>query len=275
MVSSQPGIAGLGRLNYEARRGMYVHPTLVVTPDGLALGVTDAWMLARKPKGQEEFKESIRWVEGYQRVGEMAAQAPQTRFAYVTDREGDFRELLDKAHELDYPADYLVRSKHERNTADGDKLWRSVAETEALGTLEFVIPANDKRPARKVTQTLYVKRIKLPAHGDKPELEITAILAQEEQPPSGQTPLVWRLLTNRLATTLEEVVELISWYRCRWLIEILFRILKSGCQVESLQLSSLERIERALVIFLIIAWRVLHVVTLGRECPNLPCDAMP
>lgn len=53
--SSQPGIAGLGRLNYEARRGMYVHPTLVVTPEGLALGVTDAWMWARKPKGAADF----------------------------------------------------------------------------------------------------------------------------------------------------------------------------------------------------------------------------
>jgi hypothetical protein len=29
-VSSQPGIAGLGRLNYDARRGMYLHPTLMV-----------------------------------------------------------------------------------------------------------------------------------------------------------------------------------------------------------------------------------------------------
>jgi uncharacterized repeat protein (TIGR01451 family) len=49
--SSQPGIAGLGRLNYDARRGMYLHPTLMVTPEGLALGVTDAWMWARNASG--------------------------------------------------------------------------------------------------------------------------------------------------------------------------------------------------------------------------------
>ncbi len=30
--SSKPGIAGLGRLSYEAQHGMYVHPTLLVTP---------------------------------------------------------------------------------------------------------------------------------------------------------------------------------------------------------------------------------------------------
>ncbi|GHA05194.1 hypothetical protein GCM10007082_02570 [Oceanisphaera arctica] len=33
---------GLGKLNYDARRGMYLHPTLMVTPERLSLGITDA-----------------------------------------------------------------------------------------------------------------------------------------------------------------------------------------------------------------------------------------
>lgn len=167
-----------------------------------------------------------------------------------------------------------MRSVHNRNTADGDKLWDSVSKSEALGEMEFIMPAGEQRAARKVTQTIYAKRVKLPAHDGKPEIEVTAILAREENPPNGEKPLVWRLLSNREVSTLEEAVELINWYRRRWLIEILFRILKSGCKVEALQLSTLERLERALSIFLIIAWRILHVVTLGRECPNLPCDVV-
>lgn len=272
--SSQPSIAGLGRLNYEARNGMYLHPTLVVTPEGSALGVTDAWMWARQPKGEEEFKESVRWIEGYERTAEMATQVTNTRLVYVADREGDFRELLDKAHALDYPADYLIRAVHNRNTDDGEKLWDSVANTKALGEIEFTLPANKQRAARSVTQTLFAKRVTLPAHHGKPAIEVTAILAREDNPPTGEKPLVWRLLTNRPVNTLQEAVELINWYRRRWLIEIFFRIYKSGCKVEALQLSSLERLERALVIFLVIAWRILHVVTLGRECPNLPCDVV-
>ena len=272
--SSQPGIAGLGRLNYDARRGMYVHPTLVVTPEGLALGVTDSWMWARKPKGEAEFKESIRWIEGYERVAEMAERVPDTRLVYIADREGDLRELFDKGHELGYPADILVRAVHDRNTADGDKLWARVANSQALGDIEFVLPADKGRSARKVCQTIYVRRVMLPARGKSPAIEMTAILAREENPPAGEKPLVWRLLTNRWVETLEEAAELIDWYRRRWLIEIFFRILKSGCRVEALQLSTLERLERALVIFLIIAWRILHVVTLGRECPDLPCDVV-
>jgi hypothetical protein len=73
---------------------------------------------------------------------------------------------------------------------------------------------------------------------------------------------------------LEQVVELIDGYRRCWLVEIFFRIWKSGCRVAALQLGTLERLERALVIYLIIAWRILHLVTWGRDCPHLPCDVV-
>jgi hypothetical protein len=36
----------------------------------------------------------------------------------------------------------------------------------------------------------------------------------------------------------------------------------------------MERLERLLVIYFILAWRILHLVTLGQECPDLPCDAV-
>ena len=36
-------LRGLGKLNYDSRRGMYLHPTVMVTPERLTLGVTDAW----------------------------------------------------------------------------------------------------------------------------------------------------------------------------------------------------------------------------------------
>jgi IS4 transposase len=66
---------------------------------------------------------------------------------------------------------------------------------------------------------------------------VTAILAREEQPAGWAGPAIeWRLLTNRAAETLEDIVQLMDWYRRRWLIEIFFRIWKSGCKIESLQL---------------------------------------
>jgi hypothetical protein len=274
--SSQQGIAGLGRLNYDARQGMYVHPTLMVTPDGQALGVIDAWMWARKPKGEEDVKESIRWKEGYGIVADMAERVSDTRFVYVADREADLRELIQEAYQRQHVADYLVRVKHNRKLEEKDlKLWESVASTTVLGQIEFTLEANGERKARQVRQTLYAQRVKLKKQRkNDADLEVTIILAQEETPPEGQKPIVWRLLTNRLVETLEQAAEMVDWYRRRWLIEIFFRILKTGCRVESLQLSRIERLERALAIYLIIAWRILHVVTSGQQCPELPCDVI-
>ncbi len=272
--TSQPGIAGLGRLSYEAQHGLYVHPTLVVTPAGMALGVVDAWIWARPPKDVPQVKESTRWLEGYAIVAELAERVPASRLVYVTDREGDIRALMDLAAERGHPADWLVRAQHNRNTTTGEKLWDRLARDEPLGEVEFLLPAAPDRPARLVRQTLYRQAVTLPAHHGTSAVTVTAVLAREEHPPAGEKAIEWRLLTNRTAETLEAVVELIDGYRRRWLVEIFFRILKSGCRVEALQLGTLERLERALVIYLIIAWRILHLVTWGRDCPNLPCDVV-
>jgi hypothetical protein len=272
--TSQPGIAGLGRLSYEAQHGLYVHPTLAVTPEGVALGVIDAWIWARGPKDKPQVKESTRWVEGYDRVAELAETVPDTRLVYVADREGDLRALMDAAARRGTPADWLVRATHNRSTVAGEKLWDRLARSEPLGDVEFWLPAAPGRPARVVRQTLSCQSVTLPARKGAPAVTVTAILAREEQPPVSQPAIEWRLLTNRTAETLEQVVELIDWYRRRWLIEIFFRIWKSGCRVEALQLGTLERLERALVIYLMIAWRILHLLTWGRDCPELSCEGV-
>lgn len=279
--TSQPGIAGLGRLSYEAQHGMYAHLTLMVTPQRLALGVLDAWMWARCPKDEIiDLKESTRWKDGYTIVADTAERVPGTRFVYVGDRESDIRELMNEARRRHYAADFLLRAKHNRNLAKNDdeeipkKLWDTVAQQEPLGKIEFMLEANGERKPRKVCQTLYAMRVTLPKQKDEEALEVTAILAREENPPEGVTAIEWRLLTNREVTRLEQAAEMVDWYRCRWLIEIFFRILKSGCRVEARQLASMERLERLLVIYFIIAWRILHVVTLGQECPDLPCDVV-
>ena len=91
-------IEGLGPLNYETRKGLYLHPTLAVTPDRLCLGVLDAWILVREPgslgkidtsTAPIEEKESVRWLEGYQRTCELQESVPGTQLIYVADREAD------------------------------------------------------------------------------------------------------------------------------------------------------------------------------------------
>ncbi|TDG19197.1 hypothetical protein EYW47_31100 [Paraburkholderia silviterrae] len=64
-------------------------------------------------------------------------------------------------------------------------------------------------------------------------------------------------------------MELIEWYRARWEIEIPFNVLKNGCQVEELQLGTIERLERALALFLVVARRVTYLMRPCRTCPDL------
>jgi len=270
--TSQPGIAGLGRLTYDRQHGMYVHPTLAVSEGGVALGVLDAWMWSRQPKGEADVLESLRWTEGYGRVAELAASLPGVRLVYMGDREADLRGLVDLAAESGHAADYLVRAKHDRVLEDGGKLRAEVERQVPLGEVEFRLPPAPGRKGRTVTQAVRVARVELARRGGKTR-EVTAILAREESPPEGEKPVEWLLLTNEVVETLDAACLRVAWYRKRWLVEIFFRILKSGCRVEALQLATRERLERALALYLVIAWRILHLVTLGRDCPNLPCDA--
>jgi len=265
-------IEGLGPLSYEVQRGMYVHPTYAVTPERLPLGVIDAWMWAREKVNaagvRPGIKESGRWIEGYGRIAEMAAEMPATRLVYVADREADMIELMSYAQDCGTPADWLVRAKTDRALPDGEKLWAHTLNGAPVGEISFAIGARDKQKGRIVRQQLWVRRIELPARrGGK--IAATCLIAREIDAPVGVEPIEWRLLTNRTATNVDEVIELIDWYRARWEIEMFFHVLKNACKVEAMQLSHIDNLERALALFMVVAWRVAYLMRLGRICPDL------
>lgn len=268
---------GLGPLSYEAQRGMYLHPTYAISPAREPLGVLDAWMWARESKGPQGsrggIKESTRWIEGYERVAERAQALPQVRQVYVADREADILALLLKARDMGHPADYLIRCQHNRALPEGDKLWARLAQARVLGRVTFELPAGRGRKARSVTQRLRAQTIEL-GDGTGGRLTLTCVLAEEIDPPAAAKPVVWRLLSNRPATTLEQAVELVDWYRARWEIELFFLILKEGCRIEALQLGSVERMETALALYLVVAWRINRLMRLGRALPQLPADLL-
>jgi hypothetical protein len=270
-------IKGLGPLSYEAQRGMYLHPTYAVTPQREPLGVLDAWMWARAPKDADGQRpgvpESLRWTAGYERVADLAGELPDTRLVYVADREADMLELMVRARDLDHPADWLLRAKHNRALPDGQTLWTSVLATPPLGEVRFTLPAGRGRVAREVRQELYAQRVSL-SDRRQGRLEVTCVIAREMEAPKGVKPIEWRLLTNRRAETLEAVVELIEWYRARWEIELLFLVLKEGCRVEALQLGTVERLQRAFALFLVVGWRIARLMRLGRTLPDLDASLL-
>ena len=263
---------GLGRLSYDAQRGMYAHMTYAVTPHRVPLGVLDCWMWARQPRGEADILESTRWIDGYERIAEMAAQLPATRLVYVADREADFGALLGRAQALDYPADLLLRVRYDRKLqADDTQLFAALSQASALGEIVFALAPGRGRKARTVTQSVSVIRsvVRLPGNQTT---TLTVVQAMEHDAPQGVKPVCWRLLTNRSIDDLVQASELIDWYRCRWEVELYFHIVKTGCRVEQLQLETMERVERALALYLMVAWRIHYLMRLGRDYPDLNCE---
>jgi hypothetical protein len=284
--SGQTQTQGLGPLSYENQLGLHLHPTLAVTPERLCLGVLDTFVWARTEEGYGksdarkkksiEEKESIRWIDGYRNVCRISAELANTQCVYIADRESDIYELFIEGEKQSHQADWLIRATQDRRVLDEMKISEALAHTQALGEIEFNLPPSHQRKQKRVKQTLKSCRVTLhppQRTGNKLNpVEITVLLAQERDPPTGEEPVTWILLTNLQVTSLEQAIEKIQWYLCRWQIEIYFRILKSGCKVEKLQLEHIDRLRPALALYMIVAWRVLYLTMLGRECPDLPCD---
>ena len=180
---------GLGPLSYEAQRGLYLHPTYAVTPGRVPLGVIDAWMWAREFKDQDGQRgglcESMRWIEGYERVAEQAKQMPGTRLVYVADREGDIVELMRRARDLGHPADWLIRSKHDRSLGKGaGKLSAALQDAPVLGVIEFDMAARQGVQARRVRHILFAVTpgVNVPALAQRAEAALLELSDKAVQP---------------------------------------------------------------------------------------------
>lgn len=55
----------------------------------------------------------------------------------------------------------------------------------------------------------------------------------------------------------------------RWRARVSVKYRRQSSQRKALQLSSLERLERALALFMVVAWRIARLMRLGRTCPDL------
>jgi Transposase DNA-binding/Transposase Tn5 dimerisation domain len=293
-----------GPLNEESRRGFYAHPLVAFTPGRVPLGTVHAALWARDvadfPKGRLnkdkpiDAKESFRWLEGYRQACAVAAAAPETTVVCLSDSEGDVYECFLAAAAAaagSRPARWVVRACQDRRLREGEasKLYAAVAAARRLGRLEVEVrsrqaQAHDERKrkqarrGRTATVTVRAARVCLQAPARKgerlPPVWVNAILVREDRPPPGEERLEWLLLTDLPVGTFTEVQQAIAFYCCRWGAEIFFRVLKGGCRVEGRQLETDGRYLACLALYLVVAWRVLYVLMLGRESPEMPCDAV-
>ena len=281
------------------RRGLYMHSTLAVAPNGLPLGVLRSQCIVPKGKSEEEKrptyaipieeKKTFSWIEHHRDLVSLSARLPQTRLVHVCDREADFFEMFDEQRR-NSSVDLLVRAKHNRNiTEEPFKLFEGVRKAPVSSVIQIHIPRKSARPKKSKQKasparpelmadlTIRYMHVSLPPahyHSGKKPIELWIVHALEENPPANAKPIEWFLLTTMKISSAEKAEQCLRWYVLRWRIEDWHRVLKSGCRIEDLQHKTVERLRRAIAINLVIGWRIMLMTLMGRETPDLPAEVI-
>jgi len=303
-------VTGAGPLDGGSRRGALLHPLHAFTPDGTPLGTlhAEAWVReeevtcasmsrAERAAIPIEEKESHRWVEMIRRAGDEASRCPSTHVICVADSEADIYEVLVEGTVEPCRVDSIVRACQDRALAreDGQPAAGKYLREQALAQpvlLTHTIHVRGRkakvacetrgrrqpRESRKAQVEARAARVTLraPWRPDRklPPVTVNVVLVREVDPPQDEEPVEWLLLTSLPVDSVEQVRQVIQYYCARWMIEVLFRVLKSGCRVEKRRFEHIDRLLPCLGVYLIVAWRTLYVCRLGRSCPDINCEAV-
>ena len=217
-----------------------------------------------------EEKESYRWVETAEKT--VASLPSGVRVTMVGDRENDVYSVMCKT--LACGCDFLIRSVHDRpvdcDVEGGSMGIKAYMQSLPVAhTYDLELQGHKGRKARTAKMLLRFARVTIRKNDkcldDVPEsLTCYCVYAVEDAStvPEGEEPVEWRLLTSHVVETVDDAVQCVEWYKCRWFIEELFRVCKSeGFRIESVQLESGTAIKKLIVLTM---WAALRCVTLKR-----------
>ena len=168
----------------------------------------------------------------------------------MSDRESDIVDVFVDAQNTSY--DVRVRGAWDRRLTDHPAryLWAAVEAAPVLGSWVIDVPRKEDHPLRQARLAARTTTVQLrpPAHHRAAGLNsatIGVVLAPEIDPPEGESPISWLLLTTLPVETLSEAQQIVQWYTFRWRIERLHFVLKTGGpKVEKLPLETFARLER-------------------------------
>jgi len=279
---------GLGPLGHPACQGLLVHTTLAITPERVPLGLLAQQVWARDPEdiGKRarrkqlpiSQKESQKWLHSLEAVFTARDCCPKTRLVSVGDREADVYDVL--AAPRPAGVDLLIRASWDRCvTAPQRYVWATVEAQPVLTDLVIQVPRRGAQPARAARLALRSCRLTVspPRHRKReglPAVALWAVSVCEREPPAAVEPIEWMLLTTVAVDSVEDAIERVQWYSCRWGIEVWHRILKSGCRLEARQFATADRLQRCLALYSVLAWRILYATMLARSVPEVPCSVL-
>lgn len=283
--TAHPATRGLGYLGHPKHSGLRAHSVLAADERGLPLGLIHQHVWTRDPaelgkrarrddKATAD-KESQRWLDA---LAATEAALPEGRAVItIADREADFYDLLAAPRRAG--SHLLVRARPRRRVRHVRRLLgEALRSGPARRTIAVELPRRGGRPARAARLTIRYAALALrppanrPDLAGRPDLPITAIVAEEEAAPDGREPVRWYLLSTLPMADPADAERAVRRYARRWLIERYHFVLKSGCRVERLQLETADRLRRALATYSAVAWRLLRLTYEARRRPDAPCE---
>jgi len=261
----------------------------LVKPDGMN---KHAWERARCFAEDNEF---LRWERLASDLDD-AACSHEVSIIHVADREAD--EFSWMAKVLERGGRFVIRQTKDRRLVAGQNPEDDQASMRLDALLsgshlllatrdvafETASTAGGRRRRQEARQgrstTLGIHALQttmcrpVVSRATDKTLTVNVVIVRELQPPDGQAPIEWRLLTTESIATPEDVLRIVDAYRARWLIEEYFKAIKTGCSYEKLQLESLHALKNALSFCFAIAWHMLLLRTVARDAPNVPASAV-
>lgn len=290
------GLGSISKAYTKHKKGLILHTTLIVSREGLPLGLTSQQCWARvireenaKEKARRRYitspqnKESYKWRTALKETINIVP--PATQVVTLGDREADIFEFLWDTQ--DSGTLFVIRNRQNRRficpTIGKTKLETSINNVSTKQEIMIEVPKKDRQKARQasieIKYTFGLIPIRSPSlygskdtgHKISDKVRVYVIRAKEMNPPEGVEAIDWTLLTNLPVTNFEEAIEKINWYKLRWKIEEYFKILKSGCKIENSRLSTREKLERLIAIKSIIAFKILYLSKVALSQSEEPC----
>jgi hypothetical protein len=283
--SGHPATEGLGPIGNHQGRGLMAHNTLAIQPNQrhvLGLAYQQVWtrdevahkrLESRKQRRERTNRQSQRWVKAVAAIG-----APPTgvRWVHVGDRESDLFPFFEQCQTTQ--VDFCIRLVRNRRvgdwTADEPRyLLDQARQLPAMGERRLELPAKPGQAARTADLLVSWQAVTLRSPRNVPGQPTTVqawvVRTWEPNPPVGVEPLEWLLLTSVPVLTLQDALERIAWYNCRWIVEDYHSCLKTGCAIQNSQLQDAQRLQRLLAFLSILAVRLLQLRDLSRTTPHL------
>jgi hypothetical protein len=261
---------GFGTVGNGSDIGVFLHPVIVVDAEhGGILGLAEAITINRTKRPAKHRrarsigkKESKRWLDGLSAAGQVLSSARMVTM--IADRECDIYDELIAPR----PANVhlLIRSAQDRGLVDGDRLFAAADAMPVAATRTIEVPARPGRAARSAIVAISSGTVQIarPRHVPRSlpdSVEMHLVSVREIAPPTGEKPIVWRLLTTHKVGSLSAAERIIGFYRRRWIIEQVFRTLKTqGFDIEQSQILDPYTLIKLAIATLVAALRVMQLV---------------